>query len=737
MPASKFALRRRLVSLPLTMGLSVAMRGTLATGIPLLGLEALHQPIPALLAALGALQTSIADVGGPYRDRIITLGLACLFLPLAAIVGQILASWWWAATLGATLLAVGIGLGRAFGQLGTSLGFATGVAFLIGMVTPDATASAALLGGSLFLGAAWTLVVALVFWKLRPYKRVEYEVSECFSAAAEVAEAALDTIRRKTPSSGDGGLARTHHALRMRVEQARATLDQLRGDSDGRNLTLPRLLVLIRSAARIGANTLALGDVEASRPAGAVHAQAALARTLESLVHICQIIARDLAFGRGVLDTRAYEVKLARLARALTRLRSRPDCPPALWLEFEHALTALDRNRAHLQNVVEVLDQLFGDEHTAGSRLLPRLYARELFRRGLANLRANLRPRAALFRHALRLALAVAIGTALYTGFALPHGIWIPLTVLVVLQPDIGGTRARAFQRTAGTVAGVTLAGLLVTQVHDPDLINLLLLGLTFFTLLFLRRRYALAVTLLTPLIILLLERLAPSGLALVFERVAYTLTGAVLALAAGYWLWPNWQRRQLPAQLATALASTALYASATLDHLRTGTGVDMGTIELRRMAETDAANADAAYQRMLAEPRRQQENTRAYLALVSYNERLTRHLTDLDEFIGTGEATPLPPHLEDWISALLGTLRRIARAPTDEISPLGDLAALEAANASMSPALGRWDAIDRQHPYPVLRQTLLEKIGTDVSALYAAAWRLLHGDSPDARKRL
>ncbi|OBS09778.1 FUSC family protein [Acidihalobacter prosperus] len=737
MPFRPAAIRRHLVALPLTMGLSAAIRGTLATGIPLLGLAALHHPVPALIAALGALQTSIADVGGPYRDRAITLGLACLLLPLAALSGQWLAHWWWAATLGAAMLAVGIGLARAFGQLGSSLGFATGVAFLIGMVTPAAVAPPALLGGSLLFGAGCTLGIALIFWKLRPYKRVEYEVAECFSATTAVVDAAVRALRRDTPLTDGGALSHAHHDLRLRVEQARATLDQLRRDSDGRNLTLPRLLVLIRSAARIGANTLAAGDTETGRHACALHAQAALVRTLEQLARICRVIARDLAFGRGQLDTRPYETELGHLARALERLRRLPDCPPALWLEFEHALRALDRNRAHLRNAVEVLDQLFGDEHAAGSRLLPRLYARELLRRGLNNLRANLSPRASLFRHALRLSLAVASGTALYSGFALPHGIWIPLTVLVVLQPDIGGTRARAFQRTAGTVAGVALAGLLVTQVRDPGLINLLLLGLTFFTLLFLRRRYALAVTLLTPLIILLLERLAPSGLALVFERVAYTLAGAVLALAAGYWLWPNWQRRHLPAQLATALTSTARYAAAALDHLRSGTGVDTVTIELRRAAETDAANADAAYQRMLAEPRRQRESTRAYLALVSYNERLTRHITDLDEFLGTGEHAPLPPYLEDWIAAVQDTLARVARTTADDAAPLGDLDALEASNARMSPAIGRWDTLDRQHPYPVLRQALLEKIATDVSALYAAAWRLRHGEGPDAHDRL
>lgn len=730
--------RLRLPALPLTLGLSVAVRGTLATAVPLLGFGALHLPIVALLATLGALQTSIADVGGPYRDRFITLALAGLLEPLAAVAGQALSPWWWAATLGATLIALGIGLARAFGQLGAALGFATGMSYLVGLVIPAATAGPAMLGGSLCMGAGWTLLVALAFWKLRPYKRAEYETAECFTACAEVIAAAAADIAGDVPVTEGLRLARTHHELRRRVELARATLEQLRRDADGRNLTLPRLLVLVRSAARIGANALAVGELATIRAHCAQPARTALARTLAALERVCREGARHLAFGQQQLDTREYEAELSRLSASLAQLRHAPDCPPQPWIELEHALAALDRNRPHLGNAAEVLAQLFGDEHGTGSRLFPRLYARELLRRGLSNLRANLQPGSMIFRHALRLALAVAAGSALYTGLGLPHGIWIPLTVLVVLQPDVGGTRERALQRTVGTVAGVALAGLLITWIDDTDIVNLLLVALTFFTLLFLRRRYVLAVTLLTPLIILLLERLAPSGLALVFERIAYTTAGAALALAAGYWLWPSWQRRQLPVQIAATLDATARYAAATLAHLSADTGVDGGTIELRRAAETESANADAAYQRMLAEPRRQRENELAYLALVSYNERLVRHLTDLDEFLGTGEAAAATPALEEWIAAVRETLERIARSSEDKTSKeLGDLHELESANARMSPALGRWQAVDREHPYPVLRQALLEKIATDVSALFAAAWRLRHGGDSQPRERL
>src|SRR5512132_2608070 len=63
----------------------------------------------------------------------------------------------------------------------------------------------------------------------------------------------------------------------------------------------------------------------------------------------------------------------------------------------------------------------------------------------------------ALQRHALRLALSVGAGTALYVVIGLKHGYWVPLTTLAILQPSEHGTRVRSVQRAAGTLAGAAL----------------------------------------------------------------------------------------------------------------------------------------------------------------------------------------------------------------------------------------------------------------------------------------
>ena len=99
-----------------------------------------------------------------------------------------------------------------------------------------------------------------------------------------------------------------------------------------------------------------------------------------------------------------------------------------------------------------------------------------------AILRANLTPRSATFRHAIRLGVALALATALYRLLPFPvgRGYWIPLTVLLVLRTDFASTFTRGLARLIGTILGAVLAvllasfigptqGLLVYLDHDGD----------------------------------------------------------------------------------------------------------------------------------------------------------------------------------------------------------------------------------------------------------------------------
>jgi uncharacterized membrane protein YccC len=140
----------------------------------------------------------------------------------------------------------------------------------------------------------------------------------------------------------------------------------------------------------------------------------------------------------------------------------------------------------------------------------------------------------ALAAHAARLAVAVAGGTLLYRVVDLPHGYWVPLTTLAILQPGEHATRIRALQRAVGTLGGAALI-VAVTLVTENSWAIVACAGAAAFWLYALDERgYFWLVVLLTPTALLMMSVVDFEGEAIVAERVANSAVGIVIGLAIG-----------------------------------------------------------------------------------------------------------------------------------------------------------------------------------------------------------
>jgi len=65
---------------------------------------------------------------------------------------------------------------------------------------------------------------------------------------------------------------------------------------------------------------------------------------------------------------------------------------------------------------------------------------------------------------ALRVALVLAVGTAIYQRTHFVSGYWIPVTSLLVLKPGVYDTMNRAIARVLGTIAGAALLTVLLAH---------------------------------------------------------------------------------------------------------------------------------------------------------------------------------------------------------------------------------------------------------------------------------
>jgi len=615
--------------------LSTAFRGTLATVVPLALLPHLGPAGLAYPAVLGALATSLVDVGGPYRSRLEAmlaqaLGGSALLLLGAAAEGR----WWLAA---AVMAAIGVlsGLIRAIGPSGPSLGTNMAVAFLVGLQLAMLPGShPGLWAAGYAVGGLWTVGIALAFWQLRPYRRLEQEVAAAWEAVAALL--AVPAAARNASAVGrlrrEQQLGTLHAAAVAALEHSREVLGEIRAGMAGPGTTVAQLLVLIDAAAAMTGTAISICELRAE------------SGTSAHLANACRAVARVLLAGKGELH----------LAGLRDHLPGHPadGLPPEELAALNHALRSLDIAE-------EALRALFGIRHRLPDLLrLP--FAHRLPRGSvLRALRAHVTPRSALFRHATRVAVVTALDAAVLVQLRLPHGIWLPLTSLTILQPEYGSTVSRALHRTLGTIGGAVIAGALLATVHGTYAYDACLALLLFATFLLIRRNYGYGITFLTPIIILLISRGSLDPWVDLAERVGYTLAGAVLALAAAYLLWPRWERDLLRDRLVRALRALRDYLDGVLRQLAESP-VNPGNLDpLRRQAEIAVANAEAGLQRMRAEPAERAALQGVAFALLVHLNRLCRHTIMLSL---QHPGTPLP-------SQPVSELCRLTAAVLDDLS--------------------------------------------------------------------
>lgn len=136
-------------------------------------------------------------------------------------------------------------------------------------------------------------------------------------------------------------------------------------------------------------------------------------------------------------------------------------------------------------------------------------------------------------RYASVLAVLVSCTTYWVLASRTSHGVWLPLTLIMVLQVTPGATRHRLFQRVYGTVGGAIAAAVIATFVHEQWAIGLVLI----ITLVGMfaslgREPYAVFAFFLTSLILIGVSASEPAIVASE-QRVLDTVLGAAMALVA------------------------------------------------------------------------------------------------------------------------------------------------------------------------------------------------------------
>lgn len=361
------------------------------------------------------------------------------------------------------------------------------------------------------------------------------------------------------------------------------------------------------------------------------------ASILQHMAHILDVLGMDYLGRTGRLSLASYRHDMLAIEQDLS--------------ETEHNLTALEQrmpdNRTteglrmlarilnHLKIAARMLEESYEGDGQADSDRWRRA-DRELVLADFLSaqdyswqvFQSNLTFSSPVFRHALRVAIALAIGYWGSVRFGFNHAPWIILTVLVILKPGFSLTRQRNIQRLVGTVIGCLIGGLILALFASKRiLLGFLILGqlvgISLMTV-----HYLTAVVGFTVFTLIMYHLLLGLKYAIVMDRLLDTFLGSLVAVGVSY-LFPYWEYRFIGKSMVSTLQASIAYLEAVWPGSEGR--LPVAAVKLaRKEAQASFANLTASFQRMLVEPKRKQPNVQEINQFLIQCQFLTGYVAGL-----------------------------------------------------------------------------------------------------------
>lgn len=639
--------RSQLATLP-------ALRSAIGFGIPLaLGVATGHVLVGVSLAG-GALSLGNVGLTSPYHTRVRTMLLACLGIALSAFVGSITGPIAWLSVLVAGIWGIGAGLLVSLGQSAMTIGLQAAIALIIlshFMLSPT---QALLQAALMFAGALFQLMLALL---PMPGRRTAPERAALFTVYSYLADYASHPTDTQRGQPIRDALLKAQNMLTRSNNQRQAATPFFELLEEAERLRLS-LLGLRRLRQQLAEENETQTESIALSLDGLLEASAAQLRDIASelkppipLTHRTkphQQIKQALAIIRQQASTQPYDETIQQVLVYGDALRDQLHTARKLATSWQHHSLRLS---LHLRFPRPPHLHLHHTQTT---------------------LRANLTLRSAIFRHAIRLGVALALATALYRLLPLPleRGYWIALTAVLVLRPEFGTTFTRGVARSLGTIFGAVFATLLGSLLASSlwllvifDAVADYLASAVLFV------NYAMFSVFITIMVVLLLTFVTPQPVETAWYRAIDTAVGGILALLI-YALWPSWERSQVPGNLADRLDNLRSYLVAVLNAYAHPAAYDSDTFHNLRMESRLArSNAEASVGRALQEPASHGIDADFAQGLLEAADGLADSAMALDAYLLDNPKHPALPEMAPFAGEVDKSLQLLAIAVREKRS--------------------------------------------------------------------
>lgn len=620
--------------------LNEGIRATLGIILPSFILAYFDMLPIGLSLSLGALCANVPDSPGPYAHRRNAMAIcAILIFFISLLVGISSNSEFF---LGVVLVSLGFifSMITIYGARASAIGIA-GLLVMILSIKNHRTFSEILLNSLyLFLGAIWMMLYSLSLHKLRPYKIISQVLGDL------VIDSGLYLKGRSLFYDDKPDFENIYKQLlaqQIKLETEQALLSELlfktRTIVRESTHTSRRLLKIYLDIAELYESIMTT-----FHDYNSLHEEFGASGILNLFQKHIQLLAEELE--QVGISIKAEEVSVAgthnlenvqTLREAFKQLRLETITPKNVEnfvglggiLKNLEYLTAQINNLHYYTNPKRVIKK-----NAKLTKLLKDSVASQDIRPDL--FWSNLNFKSNIFRHSLRVALALLIGYYIALVFHLGHNYWILLTIIVILKPAYSITKKRNKDRLFGTLLGIVIGVLLLFLVHGKIALLIIMVIFMAISYIFIRTNYFISVLSMTPYLIIFFNLLYPANInAILFDRLLDTAIGSAIAFGASLFLVPNWEHENIKAFLQKMLESAKNY----FDEIATGY---LGQEEIsnqhfkisRKNLLVALANVSDAFNRMLSEPKRYQKGIKAVHRFVVLNNILASHLATLAYYL-------------------------------------------------------------------------------------------------------
>jgi uncharacterized membrane protein YccC len=513
-----------------------AVRNALGVALPLAAGFLLGSLPAGLIVSSGALNVCFTDGDDPYAQRARRMLLGTLLVGIAVLIGALSGHNAVISIAIAGVWAFAAGMMVAVNQPATDMGVVTLVTLIVFSAQPMEPHRAVTSGLLAAGGGLFQTLLALALWPVQGHQPERTALGNLFDELARAAESPAGAS--ETPSAS-AQASEAHNTLAALGASHTVEADRYRSLLNQAERMRLSLLMLSRLRVRIGREHQG-------------EETAALDRYFELASGVLASIGGSLKTN-GPIDPNPEALDQIDALAEVLRLQAPADSA-ILSALIGDALHQMDALAGQLRSSVE----LAAHATPAGLAEFERAQARTPWtlrlRGSLATLRANLTFESAAFRHAVRLAVCVALGDGIGRAVSWHRTYWLPMTVAIVLKPDFTATFSRGVLRVAGTLTGLAFATVLFHIFSTTVMTQIVLIALLTFVLRsFGAANYGILTAAVSALVVLLIGLTGVSAKDVIAARVVNSVAGGVLALAA-YALWPTWERYRVNENVARLL---------------------------------------------------------------------------------------------------------------------------------------------------------------------------------------